>query len=252
MKELLSDKKAVIVGGGGRIGSAIARAFVRNGAEVLLVDREEESLRRVTGELPVGERQRCHPCPLEMDHEGSANELARVVAERLDGVDILVNCLGYIYRAPFTDHSTAELDKLLRLNFSITFTVCQKIASMMVARGSGKIINFSSVGGFRPEKEHSGYCAAKAALIALSRVMALELSPNHIQVNVVAPGPTETIPFTSPYYTEHPEALQAIEAVTGRIGHPEDHAGLVVFLASDQSGWITGQVIASDGGWSLA
>jgi NAD(P)-dependent dehydrogenase (short-subunit alcohol dehydrogenase family) len=252
MKKLLSEKKAVIVGGAGRIGSAITRAFLRHGAEVLLVDREEESLRRIVGELPVGERAHCHLCRLEMDHEGSVDELARVVADRLDWVDILVNCLGYIYRAPFTAHSMVELDKLMRLNFSITFAVCQKIASMMLKRGSGKIINFSSVGGFRPEKEHSGYCAAKAALIALSRVMALELSSKHIQVNVVAPGPTETVPFSSPYYAEHPEALQAIETMTGRIGHPEDHTGLVVFLASGQSDWITGQVIASDGGWGLA
>jgi len=251
MIKLLLEKRAVVVGGAGRIGSAITQAFLRHGAQVLLVDRDEGSLRRITEELPAGDRAHCHPCCLEMDQEGSADELAEMVAERLDWADILVNCLGYIYRAPFTTHSMAEVDKLMRLNFSITFAVCQKIASMMVKRGSGKIINFSSVGGFRPEKEHSGYCAAKAALIALSKVMALELSPKHIQVNVVAPGPTETVPFRSPYYMEHPEALQAIEAVTGRIGHPEDHTGLVVFLASGQSDWITGQVIASDGGWGL-
>jgi len=251
MKKLLLEKKAVIVGGGGRIGSAITRAFLHHGATVLLVDRDEESLRRITEELPSGERTLCHPCRLEMDRESSVDELAREVAERLNWADILVNCLGYIYRAPFTTHSMVELNKLMRLNFSITFAVCQKIASMMVKRGSGKIINFASVGGFRPEKEHSGYCAAKAALIALSKVMALELSQKHVQVNVVAPGPTETVPFSSPFYKEHPEALQAIETVTGRIGHPEDHTGLVVFLASDQSDWITGQVIASDGGWGL-
>ena len=119
MKKLLSEKKAVIVGGAGRIGSAITRAFLRHGAEVLLVDREEESFRRIVGELPVGERAHCHLCLLEMDHEGSVDELARVVADRLDWVDILVNCLGYIYRAPFTAHSMVELDKLMRLNFSI-------------------------------------------------------------------------------------------------------------------------------------
>jgi NAD(P)-dependent dehydrogenase (short-subunit alcohol dehydrogenase family) len=252
MKKLLLKRKAVVVGGGGRIGGAVTRAFLRHGAEVLVVDRAEESLRRIAEGVPAGEWAHCHPCRLEMDHESSVDELTRVVADRLDWVDILVNCLGYIYRAPFTAHSMAELDKLMRLNFSITFAICQKIASMMVKRGSGKIINFASVGGFRPEKEHSGYCAAKAALIALSRVMALELSPKHIQVNVVAPGPTETVPFSSPYYTEHSEVLQAIETMTGRIGHPEDHVGLVVFLASGHSDWITGQVIASDGGWGLA
>jgi NAD(P)-dependent dehydrogenase (short-subunit alcohol dehydrogenase family) len=251
MLKLLQGKRAVVVGGAGRIGSAVTQAFFRHGARVLVVDRNEEAIRRITEELPAGDQALCHPCCLEMDHEGSADELVKIVAERLDWTDILVNCLGYIYRAPFTAHSMAETDKLMRLNFSIPFAVCQKIASMMVKRGSGKIINFSSVGGLRFEKEHSGYCAAKAALIALSKVMALELSPQHIQINVVAPGPTETVPFKSPFYSEHPEALKAIEAVTGRIGHPDDHTGLVVFLASDQSDWITGQVIASDGGWGL-
>lgn len=251
MKKLLLNKKAVIVGGGGRIGSAVGRAFIRNGAELLLVDRDEASLRRMSAELNPEERIRCHPCCLEMTREGSADELAGVVTERLAGVDILVNCMGYIYRAPFIIHSSVEMEKLMKLNFSIPFAFCQKMAAMMVEGGSGKIINFASVGGFRVEKEHAGYCAAKAALIALTRVMALELLPHHIQVNAVAPGPTETVPFSSPYYTEHPEALKAIEAVTGRIGQPRDHIGLVVFLASSQSDWITGQVIASDGGFGL-
>ncbi|MDD4208592.1 SDR family oxidoreductase, partial [Mesotoga sp.] len=103
------------------------------------------------------------------------------------------------------------------------------------------------------EKEHAGHCAAKAGIIAISKVMALELASANIQVNVIAPGPTETVPFTSPFYFQHPEVLKRIEEKTpaGRIGHPEDHTGLIVFLASDESNWITGQVIMSDGGLGL-
>jgi NAD(P)-dependent dehydrogenase (short-subunit alcohol dehydrogenase family) len=251
MKKLLPDKKAVIVGGGGRIGSAVGRAFIRNGAELLLVDKDDSSLSAFVAGLAAEERTRCQPCRLEMAEEGRIEELAAAVRERLGGVDVLVNCTGYIHRAPFLDHSTVEMEKLMKLNFSVPFAISQKIAAMMTEQGSGKIINFASVGGFRIEKEHSGYCAAKAALIMLTRVMALELLPHHIQVNAVAPGPTETVPFSTPYYTEHPEALRAIEAVSGRIGHPGDHVGLVVFLASSQSDWITGQVIACDGGFGL-
>ena len=123
----------------------------------------------------------------------------------------------------------------------------------MVKNNHGKIINIASIGGLYPEKGHSGHCAAKAGIIAISKVMALELASNNIQVNVVAPGPTETIPFSSPFYTQHPDILANLEEKTpaGRIGHPEDHTGLLILLASDASDWITGQVIISDGGLSL-
>jgi NAD(P)-dependent dehydrogenase (short-subunit alcohol dehydrogenase family) len=249
----LIGKKALIVGGAGRIGRCVARAFLENGAEVLLVDRDAESLRR-TGEALAREwPQAAHTGCLQLDTGAGSGRLAEMAREVLGGVDVLVNCPGGIYRAPFLEHSLEELDRLFRLNVGLVFAASQAVVPLMIPRGGGKIINFAAVGGTRPERDHAGYCAAKAALIALSRVMALELAVHRIQVNVVAPGPTETVPFTSPYYREHPEVLRAIEAATpaGRIGHPEDHAGLVVFLASDRSDWITGQVVLSDGGRGL-
>jgi NAD(P)-dependent dehydrogenase (short-subunit alcohol dehydrogenase family) len=123
----------------------------------------------------------------------------------------------------------------------------------MEVQKKGRIIVFAAVGGLRPEVNHSGYCAAKAALVGFARVAAVELARKNIQVNIIAPGPTETIPFKSPYYSEHPQVLADIEGRTplGRIGHPEDHIGLAIFLASDESAWITGQVLFSDGGLSL-
>lgn len=116
------------------------------------------------------------------------------------------------------------------------------------------LVRILAAGGARPEATYAGYCAAKAGLIAFSRVAAMELAPHNVQVNVVAPGPTETVPFTSSFYLERPEVLRGIEERTpaGRIGRPEDHVGLVTFLASGESNWISGQVIMSDGGLGLA
>jgi NAD(P)-dependent dehydrogenase (short-subunit alcohol dehydrogenase family) len=168
-------------------------------------------------------------------------------------VDILLNAPAYISRAPFLEHTIEEIDRQWQVNFRIVYMVSQELARMMAERKSGKIINIASIAGIKPEKGHAGHCAVKAALIALSKVMALELAEQNIQVNVIAPGPTETRPFSSGYYLEHPEVLSDIEMKTpaGRIGTPHDHAGLIVFLASSQSDWITGQVILSDGGLGL-
>ncbi len=250
----LAGKNAVVIGGAGRIGQAIGREFARAGANVVLVDRRADEVRAAAESCAQCGLAKCTAVAADLgtleDCEGLAQECERA----LGSVDILVNCPGGIYRAAFLDHSVDALGELWDVNVRLPFMTCQVFARIMKERGSGKIINFASVGGVRPEATHAGYCAAKAGLIAFSRVAAMELAPHNIQVNVVAPGPTETVPFTSPFYLEHPEVLRGIEERTpaGRIGHPEDHTGLVAFLASSESNWISGQVIMSDGGLGLA
>jgi NAD(P)-dependent dehydrogenase (short-subunit alcohol dehydrogenase family) len=254
MKPILGGKRAVVIGGAGRIGSAVTAAFLENGAEVLMVDQSEQNLLAVRNKMQPDHCKLCHTLAQKVNTPEEAEVLAIRVKTILKQVDILVNCPGYIYRSPFLEHSPDELEELWRRNVKISFLTCQAMGQLMAEHGSGKIINFASVGGVRPERGHSGYCAAKAAVIAFSRVIALELAQYNIQVNVIAPGPTETVPFSAPYYLEHPEVLRQIETTTpaGRIGHPEDHIGLLVFLASDASNWVTGQVIMSDGGLSLS
>jgi NAD(P)-dependent dehydrogenase (short-subunit alcohol dehydrogenase family) len=244
----LAGKGAVIIGGAGRIGRAVGKAFAESGAGVMLVDRREPEL--------AAAAEACGGCPTLAADIGTMEDCRRVAdeaARQLGCVDVLVNCPGGIYRSPFLDHSVDALGDLWNVNVRVPFMTSQVFGNMMKQNGEGKIINFASVGGTRPEAGHSGYSAAKAGLIAFSRVAAMELAAYNIQVNVVAPGPTETIPFTSPFYTQHPEVLKSIETRTpaGRIGHPEDHVGLVVFLASDESDWVTGQVILCDGGFGL-
>jgi NAD(P)-dependent dehydrogenase (short-subunit alcohol dehydrogenase family) len=244
---------AVIFGGVGRIGRAAAEAFLAQGASVLLLDRERDSLDTAAKNLSLAYPGKCEKLCLEIDTQEKAQQLADFIAERLGNVDILLNSPAYIYRAPFLEHSIEEVDRQWQTNFRIVYMVSQAVARLMAKRKSGKIINIASLGGTRPEKEHVGHCAVKSAVIALTKVMALELAEYNIQVNVIAPGPTETIPFSSPYYKNHPEALKSIEKRTpaGRIGHTSDHAGLLVFLASMESDWVTGQVILSDGGMGL-
>lgn len=251
---ILDGQNGVVVGGAGRIGSAVGRGFMKHGASVMLVDRREDELGRAAATCDEIKPGSCSTLAVDLKSYEDCQKLAADIERSTGPVDILVNCLGGIYRAPFLEHSIEELDVLLNVNVRLVFMLCQAFGKNMADRGRGKIINIASVGGVYPEAEHSGYCAAKAALVAFSKVAALELADNNVQVNLIAPGPTETIPFTSAFYTEHPDVLRRVESQTpaGRIGHPEDHVGLAVFLASNASNWITGQIIMSDGGLSLA
>ena len=251
---MLDGKVAVILGGAGRIGSAAAAAFMEGGARVLLVDKSQDKLDVALGGLASRFTGQCSGLCLEVRTEEEARALADAAKARYGKADILLNAPAYISRAPFLEHSIAEVDLQWQVNFRAVYMASREIARLMAEGGGGKIINIASIGGLRPEKGHAGHCAVKAALIALTKVMALELAERNIQVNVIAPGPTETRPFSSDYYLKNPSVLRDIESRTpaGRIGAPADHAGLLVFLASSRSDWITGQVIMSDGGLGLA
>lgn len=255
MGNRLENKVAVIFGGAGRIGSSAAEAFWNEGASLALIDKNAEKLATLKQRFlkGSGQEQRCVIIEDDIENESDAQTVSKRVREIFGKIDILLNCPAYIFRAPFLDHPVEELDRQWHVNVRLVFIFSQAIAKVMKDGGRGKIINLASIGGQYPEKEHAGHCAAKAGIIAISRVMALELAQFNIQVNVVAPGPTETVPFSSPFYTQHPEVLKRIESRTpaGRIGHPEDHTGLLVFLACGESDWVTGQVILSDGGLGL-
>ncbi len=249
--ERLKGKNAIVFGGGGRIGTSVARCFYENGASVFLIDRNEEKLQAFAKTLP--DPNRCRYLAQSIDTGSDAEALSDWVDTQMSVPDILINCPAYISRAPFLSLPIEEFDKQMHTNVRLLLLVSKVIVRKMAKAKKGKIINLASIGGVRPEKEHLAHCAAKAAVIAASKVMALELAEFNIQVNVVAPGPTETVPFSSPFYATHPEILKRIEENTplGRIGHPEDHTGLLLFLASEESDWITGQVILSDGGLTL-
>ena len=249
----LEGKAAVIFGGAGRIGRTAAEAFMAHGASVLLVDRNRQALDAAVAGFTPKFPGKCEALHLEIDTQDDARKLADFMRERYGRADILLNSPAYISRAPFLEQSIEEVDRQWHVNFRTVYMVSQELARLMAAQKSGKIINIASMGGTRPEKGHAGHCAVKSAVIALTKVMALELAAYNVQVNVIAPGPTETRPFSSNYYMEHPQVLKDIESRTpaGRIGDPRDHAGLLSFLASGDSDWITGQVILSDGGLGL-
>lgn len=249
----LDGKNAVIFGGAGRIGKMTTLAYLENGANVCVIDCNIERLNKLQGSIPEVYNKNFFYINKKINFISDAKEIMDVILNKFSNIDILVNCPAYIYRDKFVNHPVIELDNSWNINVRIVFIFSQLVANKMIENKKGKIINIASVGGTKPQKNHVSHCAVKAAIIAASKVMALELAENNIQVNVIGPGPTETNPFSSDYYEKNPEAFKRIEENTpmGRIGNVNDHKGLMVFLASNDSDWITGQVILSDGGLGL-
>ncbi len=246
MVKILEGKRALVSGAGGRIGLATIEELQKQGAEVVGLEYDKEAVKRLNNEGVV-----CHQINLM---EESGFEKVQEIVDSLPQLDILVNCVGGISRAPFLEHDPEEFKRLWLLNVYSVMRTSQIVCNRMAKQKKGRIINFAAVGAVRPTLNHSGYCTAKAALVAFSRTLALEMAPYGITVNVIAPGPTETIPPTSPYYQEHPEIHQSVLQKTpqGRLGTPEDHMGLLTYFASDRSSWVTGQIVMSDGGLELA
>jgi len=237
----LRDKVAIITGGGSGIGRETALRFVEEGARVALFDINGENLeevKKITGALSI---------------EGDVSQLTQVnkmvdtVVNHYGKIDILVNAAGIIHRAPLWELEERDWDRVIAINQKGTFLCAQAAARYMMKQRSGRIINISSKFAFQPPTNRAHYAASKAAVAGLTRAFAIELAPYGITVNAVAPGTIET-PMTRPYYSNEEWEQKKSTVPLGRCGKPRDVADLIVFLASEESSFITGQIIHINGG----
>jgi len=242
----LSDKRALVTGANTGIGQAIAVALAEAGADVALVGRSEPSeTLRLIGE--AGRRAVNVSADLS-----SIEPIKRVVAETvasLGGIDILVNNAGIIRRNDLADFTEEDWDAVIDTDLKSLFFLSQACARHMAAQGSGKIVNIASLLSFQGGIRVPSYAAAKSGVAGVTRAMANELAPRGVQVNAIAPGYIAT---NNTAVLQHDEIRnrQILERIpTGRWGRPEDIAGAAVFLASAAANYITGQVLAVDGGW---
>ncbi len=245
----LTGKHAVVTGGTSGIGLMIARGFLQAGATVWISSRKAAACEQVREELSA--LGTVHAVPADLASEPECLRLAAVVGEQTDRVDILVNNAGATWGAPFEEFPAAAWDKVVDLNLKSPFYCTRAFLPLLEAGASdddpARVINIGSIDGLRvPELPTYAYSASKAALHHLTRVLAKELGPKRITVNAVAPGPFES-KMMAATLDVFGEAIAA-RAPLGRIGRPDDMAGVTVFLASRAGSYVTGAVIPVDGG----
>ena len=242
----LSGKRALVTGANTGIGQAIAVALAEAGADVAVAGRSEasETLARIaaTGRTAVN---------IATDLS-SIEPVGRVVDETLDclgGLDILVNNAGIIRRSDLLDFNEADWDAVMDTNLKSLFFLSQAAARVMVPQGHGKIINIASLLTFQGGIRVPSYAAAKSGVGGVTKAMANELAHSGVQVNAIAPGYIATN-NTAALQADETRNRQILERIpTGRWGRPEDIAGAALFLASSASDYVTGHVLAVDGGW---
>lgn len=234
----LAGRRILLTGGASGIGEATARACRREGAALALLDVDREAVERVAGELGV--------TALVADLRDAAALPAAVdgAAEALGGLDGVVNCAGVNVTGPFGQLTLGDWNRALEVNLTGPFVVCQ--AALRHLQPGSAIVNVASGVGLRPDSANvTPYAASKGGLIALTRALAAELAP-HIRANVVAPGLTRT-PMTAHLLIGDPPPAAARYALQ-RAADPAEIAAAILFLLSDEASFITGVVLAADGG----
>ena len=247
----LAGKRALVTGAQQGIGRAVALALAEAGADVAINWLDDRAAAEaVAGEVRAKGRKAC----LVQGSVGSFTEVARIVAEAhatLSGIDVLVNNAGVFPRSPFLELAEAEWDQVLGVNLKGSFLVAQAAARAMVKDGrKGAIVNLAS-SAVRGHPLGVHYSASKAGIIGMTRAMALALAPHGIRVNAIAPGITDT---AQPRYQYSEAEMQEQSRLVplGAMAKSSDIADIILFLASDASRFITGEVVHANGGLYMA
>jgi NAD(P)-dependent dehydrogenase (short-subunit alcohol dehydrogenase family) len=245
----IRGKVALVTGGARGIGLMIARGYVEAGARVYVASRKAEVCREVAAEL--SKLGTCHALSADLSTEAQANRLAAELGAREPELHILVNNAGANWGAPLQEYPDAAWDKVLALNLKAVFHLTRALRSRLEAAATAadpaRVINVGSIDGLRvPETETYAYSASKAAVHQLTRVLAKQLAPAHITVNAIAPGPFESKMMK--WMLDNFRAEIEASCPLGRIGEPDDMAGVAIYLASRAGAYVTGTVIPVDGG----
>lgn len=243
----LQGKVAIVTGGGRGIGRGIARRLVELGATVVVVSRTAVDVEETASQLRDAGTVESAPC--DVSDRAAARRLVAETRERHGSLDILVCSHGvYDAESPFLDMTDEQWDRTLGINLGGSFTLGQAAAQTMVRDGTpGRVVFVSSINGFSAEPDCADYNASKAGLHGLARSMAYDLAPHNITVNVVAPGWVRS-PMSAPYLSDDVLSGKQRFNMVGRVGEPEDIAGAVAWLVDPASTYVTGTVIAVDGG----
>ena len=244
----VGGKVAIVTGGGSGIGLAIAEKFVQHKIETVIVGRDEEKLKKAKTQL--GEL--CHAMICDVSKLATIPALVEKVAAKFGQIDILVNNAGINMKKEFTEVTDEEFQQIITTNLCSVFSISREVVKQMLKKGSGSIINISSMAAQYGLPKVIAYSASKTAIDGMTRAMAVELSPKGIRVNAIAPGFIET-DMTAKALNSDPERKQKVFGRTpmGYMGKTDDIGEAALFLATDAAKYITGVVLPVDGGNSI-
>ncbi|WP_108259841.1 SDR family NAD(P)-dependent oxidoreductase [Mangrovicoccus ximenensis] len=230
----IEGKRAVITGAAGGIGRAIAALYLREGAQVFLVDRDAARLEAAVSELGGGRSGKVQGLAIDVTQEQAVADMAAAAETAFGGIDILVTCSGAISETEIEKMSLAEWRDIMSANLDSVFLACRAVLPVMKRQGAGRIVTVSSQIGQRGAPRFTHYAASKAGVIGFTKALAREAAPHGILVNSVAPGPV----LTAFNRDLRPETLDGTEAALplGRAAQPEEIAGAALLLASSPHG----------------
>jgi len=249
----LENKVALVTGAASGIGAAIAETFASAKAFVYVTDRDEKGGATTTARIRSQGGQ-AEFISLDVAREEECAKTAQHVQQNHGRLDILVNNAGIGHVGTLLQTTGADLDRLYGVNVRGVFNVTKAFLPAMVARKQGVIVNLASIGGVVGVRDRLAYCTTKFAVVGLTKSMALDHALDGIRVNCICPGRVET-PFVAARLKEYPDPQKAYQEMAatqaiGRMGKPEEIAAAALYLASDESSFITGTAFLIDGGWS--
>ena len=249
----MSERTALVTGGGGGIGSAIGVALAADGHSVAIADLDLETARQSAGRIKAA-GGRSAPIELDVTDGGAMTEAISSVERELGSIEILVNNAGWDELKPFVETDEAFWNRVIEINFKGCLQTTREVLPGMMERGYGRIVNIASDAARVGSSMESVYAGAKGAVIAFTKTIAREAARAGITANAVCPGPTRT-PMLDRMAAEGGQKLvdALVRAVPmRRLAEPEDIAAAVAFLASDRAGYITGQTLSVSGGLTMA
>ena len=239
---------AVVTGASRGIGRAAAQRLAKDGFSVALVCEKNLAMAQTAADAIIKDGGEAHAFAADLSKEDAVNDLFAAIRARFGRMpDVLVNNAGIAHANVFADEKNEDYDRLFDVNVRSVFLCCRAVYDAMVSQKWGRIINISSMWGVCGASCEVLYSASKAAVIGMTKGLALELAPSAVTVNAVAPGVIKTDMLGC--YDEETLGELAMQTPAGRLGTPDDVAAVIAFLASDEAGFVTGQVIGANGGF---